>query len=825
MTDVEEYVKKVLDGTLSGSALGELQEKGTITKGERRSIMKKVVKTRGRDADLNSSQKGGTDPSSAKGSVAPTRSSNKRKEMDGAGGDSGEDDDGEDKKEADDQKDGTGANNAESTAMTSKQKKNAIKLLNKELNACALKKQLNEAKKKVRAALKKELVLDVHSYTNLINCYARCGDVQGAKQTMEGMIQEGVSPNVVAWTALLKGCCDNGDLHSGRSIFLHDMLQLAHNEPPRPQVKKVKKGEKKAVDTSLYPNERSLATLLRGCQRVGAVSVGVECFRTWYELASQQQRASGGGHDEEGKGGGSGDSASLYVVSMCAQKLAMEDASAIAESLLGLRALAVPTNEMATLEQAGAALCISRGYAVMGKAYLARTWAKISSTCAKQSKSSSLLKAMQNHGKASAPAPKGGASSSSSSAGAHLYQAHQRVEIEAELSAMAPYLASVFNKPGTHEAALSDQLSKFLVVGHDGRGDLHDAVVRGPAVNKGANKDAKAGGNVLTAKQLFQALREKCGLAQEREQGGAEAGDVFTEEFCAGIEQRMQRCVTSEGLIEFPKVFSSPSSSAYSPPSERPLKLEIGSGAGEWAVAQAAADRGAADWVALELRCDRAYQIFCRQLFSAAAAEAQTGGWSRGGGSDARAGSNLSVIAGDAGKIMHDNIGDNTVSAVFVNHPEPPERSMLVDKRAGAGKSSSKVQGKHMLTDAFFVNCIRILKDEGSISIVTDSLPYAKLLTELVSDLPVQEGSYFESVDAGDDSDEDDDKDLGHGVSVEKVEMRRKNAKDGPVVLWRGEPGPSCGHSIIASSYFDRMWDKGNKKRRWFLYLRKKSST
>ena len=41
------------------------------------------------------------------------------------------------------------------------------------------------------------------------------------------------------------------------------------------------------------------------------------------------------------------------------------------------------------------------------------------------------------------------------------------------------------------------------------------------------------------------------------------------------------------------------------------------------------------------------------------------------------------------------------------------------------------------------------------------------------------------------------------------------------LTLWRGEPGPVCGHSTIASSYFDRLWDKGNKKRRWFIYVKK----
>ena len=286
MADIEAYVHKLLEGEITGAELAALQSKGILSKGERRSIMKKVAKSRSQCGDTvaKDSQSEGNDGEPREGSV--TMRSNKRKEMDSSS------DIIEEKERtlAIDESGGTETDaNAGNSSMTSKQKKNAIKLLNKELNTCALKKQLHEAKKKVRAALKKNLILDVHSYTNFINCYARCGDVRGAQQTLEGMIKAGVSPNVVTWTALLKGCCDNGDLHSGRSIFLYDMLQLVRKESlsSDPLTKKAKKVDKAAVDQSLYPNERSLATLLRGCQRVGAISVGLECFQIWFELTSR----------------------------------------------------------------------------------------------------------------------------------------------------------------------------------------------------------------------------------------------------------------------------------------------------------------------------------------------------------------------------------------------------------------------------------------------------------------------------------------------------------------------------------------------------------
>lgn len=41
------------------------------------------------------------------------------------------------------------------------------------------------------------------------------------------------------------------------------------------------------------------------------------------------------------------------------------------------------------------------------------------------------------------------------------------------------------------------------------------------------------------------------------------------------------------------------------------------------------------------------------------------------------------------------------------------------------------------------------------------------------------------------------------------------------IEIWRGDPSVAEGHTASASSYFDRMWELGQKKRRWFMYLRK----
>ena len=60
--------------------------------------------------------------------------------------------------------------------------------------------------------------------------------------------------------------------------------------------------------------------------------------------------------------------------------------------------------------------------------------------------------------------------------------------------------------------------------------------------------------------------------------------------------------------------------------------LEVASGTGDWAAAQALAEVGTANWAALELRHDRVYDIFSRMVLQGVP--------------------NLAVIGGDAAQVL-----------------------------------------------------------------------------------------------------------------------------------------------------------------------------
>ena len=367
------YVDKILNGSLKGADLASLQHNGTISKSERRSIMKAVQKKQ--KGSITQPQ----EPSScSKDACEKKRKLNLAQDEDTYIPDS-----------------------TQKEAMTAKQKKNAIKLLNKDLNSCAMKKQLQEAINKVRASAKKGLSLDVHSYTNLINCHARCGDVEGAMKTFHMMKENGVKPNIVTLTALLRGCCDSGDVSTARDIFLREMIQRIDSAPSDKKKKKKNDGAHIGFtpDPSLFPNQRALATLLRGCQRLGNVGLAEEAFSAWNAIRGmleEEKKEDEGLQEHENKRNEEEDeatttTASLLLVSIMCQTLRVERACEVAETMMKQEGAG------ADLDRSFAAWYIARAYAVQGELRRAKAWTELARGLLAKTKSSGLLRAMQRH--------------------------------------------------------------------------------------------------------------------------------------------------------------------------------------------------------------------------------------------------------------------------------------------------------------------------------------------------------------------------------------------------------------------------------------------
>ena len=206
------------------------------------------------------------------------------------------------------------------------------------------------------------------------------------------------------------------------------------------------------------------------------------------------------------------------------------------------------------------------------------------------------------------------------------------------------------------------------------------------------------------------------------------------------------------------------------------VKLEICAGSGDWARAQAQQDPSST-WVTVEILSDRVYDTF-----SGFALENQD---------------NVLALQGDANIVLDRCIPMAVCDWVFINHPEPPERN--------GGTDDS--DGHHLLTKNFFAKLSKTLKPTGKVTIVTDNLKYGRSLRHIASSSGFQDAISL----------------VNAAVVLEQRACRTgDNTSSMPVTLCEGTPGLSSGHIVDASSKFDRLWRKGDKKRRFYLTLQRK---
>ena len=132
-------------------------------------------------------------------------------------------------------------------------------------------------------------------------------------------------------------------------------------------------------------------------------------------------------------------------------------------------------------------------------------------------------------------------------------------------------------------------------------------------------------------------------------------------------------------------------------------------GVGEWVAAQAAAQRGVARWVALELRHDRVYSIFSRMVCGNL--------------------QNLAVLGGDAAQILPQRLAPASVHRICVNFPEPPHHT------SQQSELSTAENHNHLLTHAFFRAMHTVLVDGGGVTIFGDNRAYCTALAGALAKL------------------------------------------------------------------------------------------
>lgn len=236
----------------------------------------------------------------------------------------------------------------------------------------------------------------------------------------------------------------------------------------------------------------------------------------------------------------------------------------------------------------------------------------------------------------------------------------------------------------------------------------------------------------------------------------------------AAFEARVGKVVSSKCRLRWRKVFGVKKGREL-----LPVKLEICSGSGDWAVAQALADAGKAHWAAMELRHDRVCHIFNRALSAGA--------------------TDLCVVGGDASVIVPDHIERASVDHAYINFPEPPNHT-------GNREADTK---HHLLTPAFFRNLHAALKPGGRLTIFSDQRAYCELLCETLSELAHERGGGY----------------MFEAVQVKGAEAVVTTGVRVPLLCDVADV-TAAGHAVAAESYFDKFWSNGDMTERFFVVVK-----
>lgn len=270
----------------------------------------------------------------------------------------------------------------------------------------------------------------------------------------------------------------------------------------------------------------------------------------------------------------------------------------------------------------------------------------------------------------------------------------------------------------------------------------------------------RSGVSTIGAREsVFEALRRGFGVDECVSRGLCSEKD-FT--------AQLHRCLKKDGTLRWSKVFQSSSG--------LPTKLEVCSGSGDWVIAQAAAEVGRANWVASELRYDRVHSIFSKAVINRV--------------------DNLSILAGDAGSILRECMPAASLSHVCVNFPEPPQTS----RHASCDDAESEL---HLLTADFFKDVHHALQDNGILTIFSDHQEYMRSLARTLGGLCENGCRIFAPFS---------DLPMAHLESAEQM--------DG-VLICAGAPNPEAGHAVAAASQFDRFFQHGQHKERYYIAVEK----
>ncbi|CEM03589.1 unnamed protein product [Vitrella brassicaformis CCMP3155] len=582
--------------------------------------------------------------------------------------------------------------------------------INQQISACTRKGRLGEAFQHFARISELNLKPTIVAYSSLINCCVRCGEMQRAAHLYERMQnQDGIAPNLIVYTTMVKGYSNQGNMAEAERLM--DAMTAA----------------------GVQPNIRTLSALMRGYLRTGQLDRALKNAKHLVEAQSAGLIDGQLAPEEHSDSGGGGIAACQSSLAALVQLLAQAHLMSDAEGLVQLMGRLVDSSR-ATAEEGAVSILLAETYHNIAVAHALFGERKRARDCIGKARALS----------GSSPTPRSAAAASATASQGGGQQRSQQLFLKHRGKELRRDLDHLDNKLTTESAVTvtPDQLfSAFRrLVWTEGNDDsTQDIMV---AEERGTHY-----GRRLSSFGLTDFLRRHT----LRELKGTDTLSVRASEFFRVYGGQLSR---RQHRFRWGRVFGEGGG--------LPVKVEVCSGGGEWVTAKASSEVGVSNWVAMELRHDRCYQMFSRGSLAALP--------------------NLCIVGGDAHAAMVRHFSSDSVAEVWVTFPQPPLWS------GGSG---------HLLTGDFFNQIRRVLCVGGVVTVVSDSLPYCHTIHQQLSSATQL-------------------------VSTHPHEPCVRGWPDGYAPLSDTGEGAGEGEGEgSGSSYFDRFWSGGKRTSRYFVRWRK----